>query len=272
MTLPASPAAATLRARSRLERAAQLDTRTWPTAGAGTVVVPLGSLEQHGPHLPLGSDAWVAGNVAAELVAGEGERATLAPPIPYGASGEHEGFPGTISIGTAALEAVLAEFGRSATRWADRVLFVNGHGGNVDALSTSIPLLRADGHDVAWVSCEGTTEGADPHAGRTETSLLLAIDSLSVRESLAVAGDTRPLQELMPELRAHGVRQVSPNGVLGDPDGASTAEGRRLLDTICADVRARFRHWRVEADGRLGAVDAREAGSPSLAASGREAA
>ena len=87
------------------------------------------------PHLPLDTDTRIATAVASAVA----ERLTgdwlLAPAIGYGASGEHEGFPGTVSIGTAALQLLLVEFGRSACNWASRLVFVNGHGGNVDAVA-----------------------------------------------------------------------------------------------------------------------------------------
>ena len=75
----------------------------------------------------------------------------LAPAIGYGASGEHEGFPGTVSIGTSALRLLLVEFGRSASQWASRLVFVNGHGGNVEALAAAVALLRYEGRDVRLV-------------------------------------------------------------------------------------------------------------------------
>src|SRR3954453_24228128 len=103
------------------------------------LVVPLGSVEQHGHHLPLGTDTAVACAVA-EAASGELDDALLAPALAYGASGEHEGFPGTISIGTDALTGLLVEYGRSACRWAGRVRRVNGHGGTLDALRTAVPL------------------------------------------------------------------------------------------------------------------------------------
>ena len=71
----------------------------------------------------------------------------------------------------------------------------------------------------------GWAGGGDAHAGRTETSLMLALAPSEVLLDRAAAGDTRPIAELLPELRAHGVREVSPNGVLGDPAGASAEEG-----------------------------------------------
>ncbi len=100
----------------------------WPEMpDAPLLVVPLGSVEQHGHHLPLGTDTSVACAVAG-AAAGALDGALLAPALAYGASGEHEGFSGTISIGTDALTGLLVEYGRSAGRWARRVLVVNGHG------------------------------------------------------------------------------------------------------------------------------------------------
>ena len=144
----------------------RLSGTTWPELDGRRplVVVPLGSVEQHGRHLPLTTDTVVAQTVA-EAAVPELTGAVLAPALGYGASGEHEGFPGTISIGTEALQALLVEYGRSAGRWAGRLLVVNGHGGNLDALRSAVPQLRAEGRDVAWFPC--AVAGGDAHAGRT---------------------------------------------------------------------------------------------------------
>jgi creatinine amidohydrolase len=77
---------------------------------------------------------------------------------------------------------------------------------------------------------------ADAHAGRVETSLMLALAPGEVRLGDAAAGETRPLTEIMAGLRAGGVRRVSANGVLGDPAGASAAEGEALLGLLVADL------------------------------------
>jgi mycofactocin system creatininase family protein len=230
--------------------AVRLSHATWPEAeGAPLVVVPLGSVEQHGRHLPMATDTVVAQAVA-EAVAPQLDGALLAPALAYGASGEHEGFPGTISLGTEALTALLVEYGRSAGRWAGRLLVVNGHGGNLDALRAAVPLLRSEGRDVAWFPCG--VPGGDAHAGRTETSLMLHVEPELVREALAAAGETAPIGELLPRLRAEGVRGVSPDGVLGDPAGASAAEGAQLLADLCARLLAAGTRWEVDdATGRL---------------------
>lgn len=210
----------------------ELALATWPELGerVDVVVLPTGSCEQHGPHLPFSTDAAIATAVVDQAVArlrAAGVHAVAAPPLPYGASGEHEHFPGTVDIGHDALHAVLLELGRSIGRWADRLVFVNGHGGNAPTVSAAVGRLRHEGRDAAWVPCE--IVWGDAHAGRTETSLMAAITPATVREDRAEAGATEPVEVLMPRLRTGGVRAVSPNGVLGDPAGASAEEGEQLL-------------------------------------------
>jgi mycofactocin precursor peptide peptidase len=221
----------------------------WPDLReAPLLVVPLGSVEQHGHHLPVATDTVVAGAVA-EAAAGELDGALLAPALAYGASGEHEGFPGTISLGTEALTGLLVEYGRSACRWAARVLIVNGHGGNLDALVAAGSVLRAEDRDLAWFPCG--VPGGDAHAGRTETSLMLHVEPEGVLGERAVAGETRPIGELLPRLRREGVRPVSPTGVLGDPAGASAVEGADLLAGVVERLVTAVTTWDVDPSGRL---------------------
>ena len=100
----------------------------------------------------------------------------------------------------------------------------------------------AEGDDVlVW---RAMTQGGDAHAGRTETSLLLAIAPEAVRLHLAEPGRAEPIATLLPRLRAEGVRPVSSNGVLGDPTGASAEEGEALLDALVRDLAAAVSsHW-----------------------------
>jgi mycofactocin system creatininase family protein len=215
----------------------EVEART--AAGPMTLLVPLGATEQHGPHLPIGTDAAIAVALA-EGAASEVPGAIVAPALPYGSSGEHQDFAGTLSIGAEATELVLIELARSATATFPRVLFVNAHGGNVSPLTAAVHRLREESRDVrAW----SPRLGGDAHAGRTETSLMLALES-GVREELAEAGSAAPLVDLIDDLRAGGVRAVSENGVLGDPAGASAAEGRALLAAAIRDLRATLVGWR----------------------------
>lgn len=212
-----------------------LGSATWTElsgqTGGSTLVIPLGSTEQHGPHLPLSTDTDIAVAVA-EGAAALRPHVVVAPALPYGSSGEHAEFPGTLSIGQAALEHVVVELVRSADHFG-AVVLASGHGGNLEALRRAVAALTGEGRHVAvW-----TPSGAvDAHAGRTETSIALALDASRVRVDQAERGDTRPLGELLPSLRAGGVRSVTPNGVLGDPAGASAEEGLQLLSLLIADL------------------------------------
>jgi mycofactocin precursor peptide peptidase len=199
------------------------------------LVVPVGSLEQHGPHLPLDTDTRIAVAVARRACQRRAGVA-LAPALPVGASGEHAAFPGTLSIGAEALTACLIELGRHASLHWPALLLVNGHGGNVTAVEAAVGRLRYEGRAcLAWHAA--LPEG-DAHAGRSETSVMLALAPGAVRLDAAERGDVRPLGELLPLLRERGVRAVSANGVLGDPAGASAAEGQHLLARLVDSLRA----------------------------------
>jgi creatinine amidohydrolase len=217
----------------------ELGRATWTqveaTGGNAVLAVPLGSLEQHGPHLPLDTDTRIAVAVASGA-ASRVPSLAVAPPVAFGASGEHAGFPGTLLVGHEVLASLLVELVRSARASFVGVVLVNAHGGNGAALSAVSARCSAEGDDV--VVWRATSSGGDAHAGRTETSLMLAIDPDTVHPELAAPGCTEPIELLLPRLRAEGVRPVSSSGVLGDPTGASAAEGRLLLDRLVAELAA----------------------------------
>jgi mycofactocin precursor peptide peptidase len=227
-------------------RSVLLASKTWTdvVSGSSMLAVPVGSTEQHGPHLPLDTDTTIAAAVAARL-----PQSLLAPAIAYGASGEHEGFAGTISIGHAAVELLLLEYGRSACHWADRLVFVNGHGGNAQPLAKAVLQLRFEGRDVAWLPC--AVIGGDAHAGRTETSLMLHLAPDRVRFDRAEPGNIEPIQTLLPQLRSAGVAALSANGVLGDPTGATAAEGAQLFDQLVDRATEALARWQPDDRGML---------------------
>jgi creatinine amidohydrolase len=208
----------------------------WPEIDRPVVVVPVGSCEQHGPHLPLATDTIIAEALAAAL-ATRRPGMVVGPSLTVTASGEHHGFPGTLSIGTAVTEQVVVELVRSAD-WADGVVLVNGHGGNAAPIGAAVQRLTGEGRRVlAWWPHPA---GADLHAGATETALVLALRPDLVRTDLAVAGPTPALVDLVRD----GVRPHSATGVLGDPTGADAATGRRLLTALVDDLVAAVDRWR----------------------------
>lgn len=218
-----------------------LDRLAWPAlAGSRRLLaVPVGSTEQHGPHLPLGTDTRVAVALATELARHRPE-VVVAPALAFGASGEHQGFPGTLSIGREALELVVVELVRSACHTFAGTVLVSTHGGNAVPLARAVRRLGGEGHRVL---CWHPPAGVDAHAGRTETSLLLALAPGEVDMARAAAGATAPIGQLMDALVRDGVRAVSTNGVLGDPTRASAAEGRRLLARMASELSTAVAQW-----------------------------
>jgi mycofactocin system creatininase family protein len=223
----------------------------WPAVreradGGAVLAVPIGSTEQHGPHLPLSTDTDIAVALCERLAVARagGMDVLVAPALPYGSSGEHAGFAGTLSIGQEAVENVIVELVRSATDTFGRVVIVSAHGGNAEPVARAVNRLRAESREV--LLCQPRWAG-DPHAGRSETSLQLLLRPDAVDQERAVVGNTTPIGELLPQLRSGGVRAVAPSGVLGDPTGASAAEGADLLGTLAATVIAQVAGW---LDGR----------------------
>jgi mycofactocin precursor peptide peptidase len=207
------------------------------------LVVPVGSCEQHGPHLPLDVDLRIAVALARSL-AGQRTDVVIGPPVTVGASGEHQSFPGTLSIGTEALVLVVVELARSALPAVssplpspfDAVLYVNGHGGNVEAFGEAVPLLRREGRHVGvW---HPKVPGGDSHAGRTETSMLLHLDPACVRTDRLPVGSTARWRDIGPVVMADGLAAVTANGVLGDATAASADEGAAVFGVLVDDLAA----------------------------------
>jgi mycofactocin system creatininase family protein len=209
---------------------------------APVLLIPLGSTEQHGPHLPMSTDTLIA-----EEITGRAIHLTdgliIGPTISVSASGEHTGFPGTLSIGNAAMSSVVVELVRSAD-WAAGIVFINGHGGNHAAVTRAVEVLSGEGRQALawWPKWPQRQDGGpkDLHAGRIETSLMLAIDPGLVRLELAQAGSDGSIDEL----RANGVKATSPSGVLGDPNGASGSEGEQFIQTFVEDLIHNIERWR----------------------------
>jgi mycofactocin system creatininase family protein len=209
---------------------------SWPEVdGTHIVVVPIGSCEQHGPHLPLATDSIIATALAQDLAARRRD-CVVAPSVSITASGEHQGFPGTLSIGNEAMYWVVVELVRSAD-WSHGVVLVNGHGGNVAAVDRAVAQLESEGRRVlAWWP---RVAGGDPHAGHSETSLMLAVRPDLVRLERAVPGPIPSPADLV----RSGVQALSASGVLGDPRTASAEHGTELFRRLADDLTGAVDAW-----------------------------
>ena len=233
-------------------RGAALGDLTWPDAQAqaqagAMLVVPVGSTEQHGPHLPLSTDTNIARALCSRIQGHPDVNVVVAPAVAYGSSGEHSGFAGTISIGQEALELMLVELGRSATETFDRILYVSAHGGNTGPVHRAVATLRSESRDVR-VFVPGYD--GDLHAGHAETSIQLALEPGRVQMHEAVAGNTQTLSELMPARGSDGVQHGSRSGVRGDPTNASAPHGDELLDKVTRDLAELIAEWPAPLDQR----------------------
>jgi creatinine amidohydrolase len=224
----------------------------WPeldallAAGARTALVPLGSTEQHGPHLPFATDTRVADALAERFCARVPEAVRL-PALPFGCASEHLGFPGTLSLGPETLAALLEDLVASLDRHGFRHIVVfSAHGGNAAALRSAAPrLARAAERAQVTVCAEPgavsaalfaaaagfgvDARDAGHHAGEIETSMLLALAPGDVRSERAERG----LTELPPDPQAAfypDLREKAPSGVVGDPRPARAGRAAAYLD------------------------------------------
>lgn len=221
-------------------------------AGAATVVlIPVASVEQHGPHLATGVDMWLAAAVAersARRLAAAGTPALVTPCIWSGLAEHHMAFGGTITLDEAGFAAVVGGVARSVARHGfRRIALVNGHGGNIEAIAGAAGVLtRSLGVPVVGVTywlANADTFGAilerQPnvmHACEAETSMMMAVQPDCVRaEHIGRAMPKRAVPPAPPGFKRHrAFAEMTETGVLGDPRAASAEKGERLLDAAAA--------------------------------------
>ena len=219
-------------------------------AAIDVAFVPVGSTEQHGPHAPLGTDTLnavaVAEAGAAAYEDGNAPETTpgavaVAPPIPVGVAEEHRAFDGTMWVSPDTFRAYVRESAASLTRHGiDRVVFVNGHGGNVEALAeVARRFSRDDAHDgyavaFTWFEAVGEHAGDMGHAGPLETALLRATNPDLVREDRVAAaseGAADRWGEWVSGVNlAHDSDEFTENGAVGDPTAGDAARGEALVE------------------------------------------
>ncbi|MBL8258359.1 MAG: mycofactocin biosynthesis peptidyl-dipeptidase MftE [Candidatus Competibacteraceae bacterium] len=229
---------------------------TWPQVaravaeGVTTVILPLGATEQHGPHLPLGTDT-VRARALAEGLA-ERLPVLVAPALPIGCSDEHGGFAGLLSLEAETLAAVIADCARRMADWgATRLVVLSAHGGNGRALALAEARLRRELPELAlWIPDAATVcgdavravaaadgiavEAVGLHAGEGETSELLHLCPEQVRMQEAVPGYTGDMEEGLSRLVQAGTRALNADGVVGDPRSADAGRGQRYLSAQVA--------------------------------------
>jgi creatinine amidohydrolase/Fe(II)-dependent formamide hydrolase-like protein len=227
---------------------------TWPEAQAhlarvDVALLPVGAIEQHGPHLTLDTDAWDADHLCREVAAAcSVPRPLVLPLIPYGVSYHHDDFPGTLSVSNDALAAMVYDIGMSCARnGVTKLIIVNGHGGNAATLQFAAQKINRDANIFTAVDTGETSDAdldelcetpGDVHAGEIETSTSLATRPELVRmdraEPFVPAFSSRYLDfsaRRSVEWYARTAR-ISPSGVLGDPTRASAEKGRKMWDLM----------------------------------------
>lgn len=222
---------------------------TWPDVKEfltmhDVAVVPVGSCEQHGPHLPIDTDAYDA--LWLSLKAAEkAQCALVAPPICYGVSLHHMDFPGTVTLNPHTLEQIAHEVASSLTKHGfKKILFENGHGGNTPALEAATQRVKADTN--AFVAIDTVSlipdfiekyiqTPYDAHAGEFETSTTLANrEKFVIKERIRKPKIRLPkskytkigLKESGPKVSwGFRTKEISETGVIGDPTKASKKKG-----------------------------------------------
>ena len=231
--------------------ALELDRMTWPEVkaelqrGRDTVVVAFGATEQHGPHLPLATDALLGDHLA--WIVAERLDAFVAPTVRIGCSEHHLEFPGTLSLSEDTFHAVVADVVRSLARGGfRRVVLLPTHGGNFGPLAAAVEELGpvpgiqisalTDLSALFAIAQLGATEHGVPlgeggvHAGEWETSMLISIHPDLVHLERGEAGYTGDAEAAIGAIFGAGVHTVAKNGVIGDPSRASAEHGARYWD------------------------------------------
>ncbi len=227
---------------------------TWPEIrsamerGFTTVVVGVGSTEQHGPHLPTMTDTRL-GDELAHRVALRLGHALQARTIPFGVSEHHLAFGGTVSLSRETLRAILRDYVSSLARCGfKRIVFLPSHGGNfstvqavLDEARTTHPDVTVTGHADLVEFCAfsestsarfGVSPGASGgHAGENETAMMLALEPDLVRRDRFEPGYVGPQgEEEIKLVLEKGMTALTANGILGDPTDATAEHGEVYLE------------------------------------------
>ena len=204
-------------------------------------VLPVGSFEQHGDHLPLATDTIVACLIAKRIA--EAHSLFLLPPVTMSCSHEHEGFPGTVAVSAKTLMSIVDDVRASLARAGiRRLVIVNGHGGNyvlsnvvqeanVDGPCVSLFPVRSDWETARKESGMISTDAEDMHGGEAETSMLMHACPELVRPTY-MTSDYHATDR--PHLLVVGMRGYTPSGIIGRSSEATPDKGKDMLDSLTA--------------------------------------
>ncbi len=223
-----------------------LRTETWTDmedVETTLALLPIGSTEQHGPHAPLGTDTLNAESVAARAAERYDDPVVVAPSVPVGVAEEHRAFTGTLWTSESTFRSYVRDIvGSLAAHGWNRVVLVNGHGGNVDALREVAG--RITRHDAAytvpftWFEAVGEHASEMGHGGPLETALLRHTNPGTVREdrldSAAENGSDGWGEWQSGVNLAFDSEEFTDNGVVGDPREGTPELGEELLDLAAA--------------------------------------
>lgn len=211
------------------------------------VIIPVASLEQHGPHLPVETDTTIGEAVAvrtARRIAGSGERALVLPVLWTGLSEHHMPFGGTITVSLGAFAALIEDVCRSVVRHGfRRIALSNSHGGNVNALRTltdeltvklNVPIVLFTYPEAAQPAIAKllTTQGGVRHACEAETAMMLALRPDLVAQARIPPRANAPAAPDSGLYRWRSFAVRTPTGVMGNPDAGTAEQGERLLEAI----------------------------------------
>jgi len=216
-------------------------------------LLPVGAIEQHGPHLPLDTDAFDADYLARRVAEGCNDpKPILLPLIPYGVSYHHEDFTGTISISNETLSRLVYEIGLSAAKnGITKLVIINGHGGNAATLNFAAQTINRDAHIFTCIDTGETSDTDvkalaetpnDVHAGEIETSTALAARPELVQMNKAKRSVPRFSSRYLDFSSKRSVdwyartAKISSSGVMGDPTKATREKGERMWEVMIRNL------------------------------------